>query len=231
MALLTPAPEKTATVFQPVVDLTSEIHLGYEALLRPPGGDPAAYLAEAEAQGCLLEVEAALAWRAALEARRWRGQKLFFNLTPASFVVPERFRDIFAGLAGRLVVELTEQAPLEDLEAFRQAAGAWRELGAEIAVDDIGRGHSRLLAVSELGPRYLKVDRALFRSRQRDVLVRAVLQVAADIGAAVIVEGLESFREVAAARLLGVRFGQGFYWGRPRSLDKMTFMEYANFRI
>jgi len=103
-------------------------------------------------------------------------------------------------LRGRLVVELTEQAPLKDLDAFRSAAGAWRELGAGIAVDDIGRGHSRLLAVSELGPRYLKVDHALFRFRRSNVLARAVLQVAADIGAEVIVEGLESFREAAVAR-------------------------------
>lgn len=218
---------QSETVFQPVRELQTGQLIGYEALLRGPSGkyqDPVRFLKRAFKEEVLLEVERILAERAVAIAKKHFGAKrLFFNVTPRTFLAVDTLAEIFGQLPkGQAVIELTEAAPLQEMERYKEASRRWREeLKAHVAIDDIGVGYSRLLAIAELMPRYLKVDSDLFRSSRRNVVLPVLVEMAERLGAEIIVEGLETAQDTRVALNLGIQLGQGYYLGRPGRLAEL----------
>ncbi|HXF72903.1 MAG TPA: EAL domain-containing protein [Actinomycetota bacterium] len=215
-------------VFQPVVRLATGGVAGYEALARFPGGGrgPDEWFAEAATVGSLVELELATA-RLALEhlERIPGGGLLFLNLSPSSITSPALLRALEGAAAHRVVLEVTERAPVADYPALREALDALRRAGARFAVDDAGAGWASLQHVLELSPDFIKLDRALVRGveddRSRRALVEGLLPVAAGMDAQVIAEGIEGAAQLEALRALGVPLGQGFFLGRPAELPPL----------
>ncbi len=215
-------------VFQPIVRLSTGEAEGYEALARFPGGGrgPDEWFAEAATVGSLVELELATA-RAALAQLELIpvGGLLFLNLSPSTVTSPALRRELEGVAAGRIVLEVTERAPVADYSALREALGALREAGARFAVDDAGAGWASLQHVLELSPDFIKLDRALVRGVEADpsrrALIEGLLPVAAGMDARVIAEGIEEAAELEALRELGVPLGQGFFLGRPAELPEL----------
>lgn len=69
----------------------------------------------------------------------------------------------------------------------------------------------------EIAPDFIKADLTLVRGIDADLprreVVRAINALAPSIGAQVIAEGIETDRELHVLRELGVRYGQGYYFG------------------
>ena len=116
-----------------------------------------------------------------------------------------------------LVLEISERESIENFGAFREIADSCRELGIRIAMDDAGTGYASLEAIMKLEPDFIKTDMLLVRGidadRSRQEIVRALDAVARGIGAQVVAEGIESEPELSALRDIGIRLGQGFYFG------------------
>ena len=97
---------------------------------------------------------------------------------------------------------------------------SFTELGFTFAIDDVGAGYSGLETVATLGASYLKIDMGLVRDvHQKQVsqqVVKAILDMGAGVGATVIAEGIQTQEEADALRDLGVRYGQGYFFGRPQ---------------
>jgi EAL domain-containing protein (putative c-di-GMP-specific phosphodiesterase class I)/ActR/RegA family two-component response regulator len=215
-----------AMVFQPVVDLETGEVRGVEALARFPAEPvrgPAVWFAEAGEAGRLVELELA-AIRKALDSLDELPDEMLmsFNASPATAVSPELADAISPRSGRRLVVEITEHAPVDDYDAVGRALDGLRMKGVRVAIDDAGAGFSSLRHILLLRPDVIKVDMTLTRgiedNRPKRALARALISFAAEIGAAIIAEGIETPSEAAALRALGVRFGQGFHVGRPGPL-------------
>jgi EAL domain-containing protein (putative c-di-GMP-specific phosphodiesterase class I) len=92
-------------------------------------------------------------------------------------------------------------------------------LGARLALDDFGTGYSSLSLLQDLPVQVLKMDRAFVRNLdagpERVAFVRAIVDLAATLGLAVVAEGIEDASQAAALRQLGCRLGQGYYFSRP----------------
>jgi EAL domain-containing protein (putative c-di-GMP-specific phosphodiesterase class I) len=116
-------------------------------------------------------------------------------------------------------VEITEQAQVEDYDELNVALGHLREVGVRIAVDDAGAGYASLRHILRLEPDVIKLDKSLVRNVHRDrprrALATALISFAAEIGATIVAEGIESAEELDALRDLGVTFGQGYHLARP----------------
>jgi EAL domain-containing protein (putative c-di-GMP-specific phosphodiesterase class I)/DNA-binding NarL/FixJ family response regulator len=215
-----------AMAYQPIFDLKGGIVVGMEALARFPA-EPArstdAWLAEAEAVGRLVELELAAIRLALADLDRLPALSyLSLNVSPATLLSMELAAELEDAPLERLVLELTEQARVEDYFAVRDAIADFRADGLRLAVDDAGAGFASLRHIVLLRPDLIKLDRTLTNDVHADdarqALVLALVAFGSRIGAHVVAEGIEREEQLEALRQTGVRFGQGFYLAEPTFL-------------
>lgn len=214
------APGSLTVAYQPIVRLGDGAIVGYEALSRDASGEvaPDEWFEAASTVGRKVEVERACLQAIADAAPPPGDALLFVNVSPA-LLADTSGADIRSTLPPRLVLELTEQEQVTDPDALRALLQPWVRHGARLAVDDAGAGYSSLKQVVDLMPEFLKVDRALVaevhRDRRRQAVLAALVAFAAEIGADVIAEGVETRSELAWLRTAGVTLAQGYLLARP----------------
>jgi EAL domain-containing protein (putative c-di-GMP-specific phosphodiesterase class I) len=210
------------THLQPIVDLRLGEAAGYEALARFwDGTPPDEVFARARTAGVGAELEAA-AVRSALSRRGDlpSGTFLSINLSPDMVETPpvRAALEEFGGLDG-IVLELTEQVPIDALVDLESSLDRLRERGALIAVDDVGAGYAGLQHLVRLRPELIKLDRDLIRGLDVDptrvALVDALGAFARRIGSRLIAEGVETPAQLDVLRTIDVPYAQGYLWGRP----------------
>ena len=120
----------------------------------------------------------------------------------------------------QVVIELTEQAPIEDFGLLDTALHHYRAMGFSIALDDLGAGYSSLRLWSELRPDYVKIDRHFIDGIHQDAVKRefvgSILKMARASRAQVIAEGIELAEELATLIEMGVDLVQGYLLCRPQ---------------
>jgi EAL domain-containing protein (putative c-di-GMP-specific phosphodiesterase class I) len=218
-------------VFQPIMNLGSGEPCGVEALARfetEPRRGPDVWFAEAADVGLAVDLELA-AVRAAIAGLPQLPPSVYLsvNLSPATLVAPE-FRQILRTVPpNRLVVEITEHAPVDEYEALVEPLAELRAHGGRLAVDDVGAGFASLRHILRLAPDVIKLDIGLTRHVDSEpavhALATALIAFASELGISVISEGIETRQELEALRALGVTTGQGYYLGRPLPIDRLTF--------
>ena len=189
---------------------------------------PADFIPIAEATGLIVPLGAWVLQRACAEVAPRGNLKVAVNVSAVQLHKGEVVEQVAAALdaAGlapeRLVVELTESALMDDVEAARAALVALQELGVRIAIDDFGTGFSSLSMLADLPVDVLKLDRsfvvAMSGSRSHTALVAGVVLLADRLGLPVVAEGIETAAELEALRDLGCTYAQGFHLGRPGPL-------------
>ena len=101
------------------------------------------------------------------------------------------------------------------------------EFGARLAIDDFGTGYSSLERLGDLPFNTLKIDIAFTRKIGTDAgyaMIDAIVRMAKSCGMDVIIEGIENAEQHALAMKAGIRYGQGFYFSRPVSVDDIVAM-------
>jgi EAL domain-containing protein (putative c-di-GMP-specific phosphodiesterase class I) len=216
--------------FQPIVDLASGTVVGAEALARFTDVNGNAIPTErcfldAHAVDMGAELELAVI-RMALgcQARLPEGRYLALNVSPAVLEHDDLAFEIARHQTNRpLVVEITEHQPVEDYVGLSASLDRLRALGVRVAVDDVGSGFASFRHVTRVNPDILKLDRTLVCGIDddpvRQSLASAIVAFAADVGAVVVSEGIESESELCCLKGLAVGCGQGFYLARPNLGD------------
>lgn len=216
------------TVHQPVFELARRTPVGVEALTRftaIPTRAPDVWFAEAERVQLRTSLELAAASQALDDlALLPAGMVMSLNVSPTT-VVSGRLAEVLTGAPlERIVIELTEHAPVDDYRALTAALAPWRERGARLAVDDAGGGYASFAHILRLHPEYIKLDISLSHDinldRPRQALARALVGYANEVGVGVIAEGIETEAELDTIIELGTPYGQGFHLGRPRPLHE-----------
>ena len=219
--------ETLSMVFQPIVDLDLDVVVGVEALARFPSLPERpiqTWFAEAAAVGLRRDLElSAVAGALVVLPDIPPDIYLSVNAMPDTLASSGLAQLLAAAPAERLVLEITEHAPVHDYEALNGAIERMRGRGIRLAVDDAGSGFASLRHILQLAPDIIKIDNALTRNVNMDPARRALaaglISFAAELGATVIAEGIENRLELKALRALGVRYGQGFYLGRPGPIE------------
>lgn len=220
-----------STLFQPILSLSERCVHGYEALSRGPSNSPLhapmPLFGAARHAGRLSELEA-LCRKNACQRFRELGLdgRLFLNVSPEVLLEPERRTGHTLELLKELgippqqvVIELTEQTPIEDFGLLDAALCYYRAMGFSIALDDLGAGYASLRLWSELRPDYVKLDRHFVDGIDRDPLKRefvdSILRMARASEARIIAEGIERPEELATLVEMGVDLLQGYLFARP----------------
>lgn len=210
-------------VFQPIVNLVTGATVGHEALARFPDGGPEEWLREAARTGLRDALELAAVQNALEQLSRLPEQTyLSVNLSPET-VTGGGFADtIDPPSFDRVVLEVTEHAPVDDYEAIERALLGFRAGGGRLAIDDAGAGFASLRHILRLAPDIIKIDMSLTRNIHRDgarrALAAALISFASQIKAEIVAEGIETAEELDALTQLGVIYGQGYHLARPAPL-------------
>ncbi len=216
-------PDEPVLFFQPIVDLQRGVIAGYEALARfhsHPAHPPDLVFAEADRLGLAAQLEARVL-AAALEARDRLPDRCFLavNVLPHLLTTPEVTAVWQRADLRRLVLELNEAVDLDATTGLTTTAGALRNLGAFVAMDDVGSGYAGLRQLARIRPDFVKLDRSLVVNVDDDQVKIALTELvgtfASRLNAWVIAEGVERFDELGMLVALGVPLGQGFLLGRP----------------
>jgi EAL domain-containing protein (putative c-di-GMP-specific phosphodiesterase class I) len=123
--------------------------------------------------------------------------------------------------SSRLILEIVDSPPALDPAGVSRHLERLRRHGVRIALDDFGMGHSNFQRLVALRPDLVKLH-AFFVTRceadpQRLSILESISRLAAQLGFAVMVKGVERKDEERAVRSLGIDLAQGFLWSRPAS--------------
>jgi EAL domain-containing protein (putative c-di-GMP-specific phosphodiesterase class I)/GGDEF domain-containing protein len=222
-------------VYQPVVSLESRRLIGVEALLRWDSAElgsvsPAEFIPVAERSGFIADLGTRVVRMATAEYAGWqladaRRPKLMINVSAHQLRSPlllaelQRAVDRTGISMSDIDLELTETAMMEQLGAGVERLNALRDRGVRICLDDFGMGYSSLNYLAELPLDVVKIDRSFVSGMRQDPIKRAVvhsvIELAHEIGASVIGEGVEQRSEAERLRRLHCDAIQGYWVARP----------------
>jgi len=166
-------------------------------------------------------------------AVRWPAPlRLSLNVTAADLAAPEFVAQIEAALArtgldaGRLTLEITEQALVSDLDRIAAKLAALVAQGVQVALDDFGAGFGNFRYLKMLPLHYLKLDRSMVQDiadDRRDLeVLRGIVAMANALDLAVIAEGIETEGQRLAVEREGCAAWQGFLGARPMSAEALN---------
>ncbi|HET7325885.1 MAG TPA: EAL domain-containing protein [Nocardioidaceae bacterium] len=216
-------PDHLSLAVQPIIDAAHLSVAGYEVLTRlPPAWEvgPDDFFAVAESLGCSVELSVLLLSK--LETLRTRCPPNCFltvNLSPSD-LADARVQAQFTRSWSGLILELTEAAWPKDEDAVLAGVEAARHAGAMIASDDAGAGYAGLLQLVRVRPDLIKVDRGLVRRLGSDPAAETVLrllgELASELDAWLLAEGIETETELGVVMRLGVPLLQGWIFGKAQ---------------
>ena len=210
--------------YQPIVSAVDSSLFAYEVLMRSDEPDlphPGAVLKAAERLDRVNSVGEVVRLLAVEGLAQTPETVLFVNLHPQD-LNDESLYDEHAPLtpfAHRIVLEVTERAPLEHVRDLRERVARLRALGFRIALDDLGAGYAGLTSFAQLEPEFVKLDMELIRDihvhDMKRKIVRSMVQLCHDMGKSIIGEGVERFEEADVLVELGCDYLQGFLFAKP----------------
>lgn len=118
-----------------------------------------------------------------------------------------------------LTLEITEDLVIEDLQRARDVLERLRESGIRVSIDDFGSGFSGLYYLRELPVDEVKLDQRFVMPIADDdraaSIVRAVIDLAHDLGVTCVAEGVETVEIADQLRAYGCDLAQGYLFSRP----------------
>lgn len=221
--------------FQPQVALDGRC-LGCEALLRARDADgrlqqPGSFLRWLGEAGLMREVDLWVAGAAVRQCRLWKEEgfalPISINVSGATLSSPdhcERLLQVLASARGKVGVEITEEALVDDVAGIRAVIERLHAIGAKVAIDDFGTGFSSMSYLHQFDVDVIKIDRsfvvALAHARGESVM-DGLLHFCEALKLGVVVEGVETETQYQALRYEGELLVQGWYFSRALPGEKL----------
>jgi diguanylate cyclase (GGDEF)-like protein/PAS domain S-box-containing protein len=233
--------------YQPIVDIATERIVSVEALVRwkhPQRGlvSPDAFIPTAEASGLIVQLGEWVIAAGARQIRDWKSAigplSLAINISARQFHQPDlcdRLYDLLreCDLDPRAIeLEITETMAFSDVEQSIETVRRLKQLGAQIAVDDFGTGHSSLNYLRRFAVDHIKIDRSFVAGigseMSDETIIKAIIAMGHSLGLTVVAEGVETREQYAFLRAHGCDRVQGYYFARP--LEAAAFAEFFRSR-
>ncbi len=226
--------------YQPKFDLYDGSIVGVEALVRWPHPDrgllgPDQFLQLVRDHGLMRPINDLVLTEALDQIARWRDAGVLVPVAVNVFAPSLSDQALPEGVVRELdkrglpceilTVEITEDLLLGNHERTRAVIERLREHGVRVAIDDFGSGYSALSYLRELHVDELKLDRgfvtAVLDDRRAAAIVRAVVDLARELGLTTVAEGVENSETGTLLRDYGCQVAQGYLYSPPLSPPDM----------
>lgn len=215
-------------VYQPIYDLQQNRIIGFESLSRFPGQPlrtPDIWFNEAAETGLSEQLEM-ITIKQAVKGIEHLPDDIYItlNVSPAHVISGAVIKLLDKLPLQRIVLEVTEHAPVSNYQHFETSLQSLREKGLRLAIDDVGAGYASFRHILKLKPDIIKLDMSITRDIHIDparrALATALIAFAGETGCSIVAEGVENNEELVQLRNLQIRNAQGFYVGRPMPLNE-----------
>lgn len=215
--------------FQPIVDMETGELSHYETLTRFSYGNTQEWVVFSESVNMAAELDLAICDKLISYIRYKAGNtrtKFAVNISGQSITNDAFFKALknliakLDQLHERLSFEITESYEIDNLQKVASFVDELKAMGFQVALDDFGAGSASLQYLQELNVDTVKIDGKYIRNireSQRDVaIVKNITNMCKDMGVKVIAEYVENQEIVQALRKLGIVYGQGYHYSKPR---------------
>jgi diguanylate cyclase (GGDEF)-like protein len=228
--------------YQPKIKTATGEIVGAEALIRwdNPGSGlvaPYEFIPIAEYSGLITQIGDWVLSTACRQVRAWLDMGITHCTVAVNFS-NKQFRQ--ANLSSRisnllkenrlnpehLVVEVTENSMMENIDSSLKILHEIREMGINIALDDFGTGYSSLGYLKNFPVSHVKIDRSFIadiETNNRDAtLVKSIINMAHGMDLKVTAEGVENETQVSMLYDFGCDEMQGFLFSKPVPQQEAT---------
>ena len=223
---------KFKLAYQPIVQLSDrEIH-HYEVLSRFKDGEsPYETVTFAEETGIVQDLDLGVAHKVKeklLEFQK-RGDtlpRLAINLSGYSLESDSFVDNLLALYADNdeirehVSLEVTETSRIKDLQRAENVIQSIRRNGIEVALDDMGSGSASFQYIRAMTVDYIKIDGTYIKevlTNKRDAaILKALSRLCQELDIGTIAEMVETKEQLHVLNVLGVNYGQGWYFGKPQ---------------
>jgi diguanylate cyclase (GGDEF)-like protein len=223
---------RIALAYEPVVDAHNRSIAFYECLMRIHRSDGGlAHASEiipvAERIGLVRMLDFRALELVVAELTQTPTLQASVNVSPNSAVDPHWWQGLGALLransdaAGRLIIEITETAAIQDLDDARGFVARVKDLGCRIAIDDFGSGHTSFRNLRKLGVDIVKIDGAfvpnIAKSNDDRAFVRTLVDLSRRLGLKAVAEWVQNEETAALLAEWGCDYLQGALIGLATS--------------
>lgn len=231
-----------SVVYQPIVTISTGIIHAVEVLSRWEGASLGVIPTEefirlAEQAGLIMAVDEQAITRAARQLRLWDELgydrlSMAVNISGKTLLqenFPVWLQAVLepSGLPpSRVILEITENHLLNDIDLARRNIASGRKSGFRFAIDDFGAGFSSFDYLTKLSVDEIKIDRTFTKEMtERTVdasIAHALINMARDLGIPPVAEGVETYEQVLYLKAYQCKDAQGYYFGRPVSPENLN---------
>jgi len=225
--------------FQTIIDLSNYEVFGYEGLLRTFSYlNPQILFEEANKNGKLFSLDtisiqkAVTTYSKEFKKTVKEDECLFLNIYPTTIMTPlfltfiEKLQAFSQISSNRIVFEINELENVDNVQNLREIVLHLKKIGFQIALDDIGKSVMTFERLFELEPDYIKLDQYfsynLLNSPKKQRMIKLLLDYCSGENINIILEGVEKEENFKVAKSLGIPFAQGYFFGKPDSLFKIS---------
>jgi diguanylate cyclase (GGDEF)-like protein len=229
-------------VYQPQVEIHTGRITGVEALVRwrhPMRGIvlPGQFIPIAEKSGLIVALGRWVMHESCRQMREWLDAgvapaRIGVNLSARQFKAPHQLENDIAAILQetgvppqRVELELTESVLMDASREHSDVLLALRRAGFRIAIDDFGTGYSSLDYLRRYPVDRIKIAQQFMIDPAEgcgDAILRAAIALARELKLEVIVEGVETAKQLQRVKSCGGHDVQGYYFSKPVGADAMT---------
>ena len=214
--------------YQPKVDVVTK-NIEFEALMRWNHKEkglisPSQFIHIAENSSLIISLTEFLITQVQKDIKLLK-TKISLNISPNHFnkeFFLEEMLEKYKNLKN-IEFELTEDNFIEDVENSIKKIKTLKNSGVNFLIDDFGTGYSSLSSLAKLPITTLKVDRSfvvnMFKTNRDMNIIKTIIRLAINLNLKIVVEGVETKKEVDFLRGIGVTIFQGYYFGKPEQLE------------
>ena len=118
-----------------------------------------------------------------------------------------------------ITLEITESTEIQATDLMLRQMEELNELGIQFAADDYGTGNSNFSYLVKFPFREIKIDKtmtwAYFENETARIILENEIRTMEKLGISVVVEGIETKEQSDAMEAIGIKYIQGYYYGKP----------------
>jgi diguanylate cyclase (GGDEF)-like protein len=228
-------------VYQPIIQLSSNAIVGFEALARwrnPLLGEvlPNEFIPTAEDMGVIFDLSKWVITQACFQNKRLQEEGIFVRMAVNVSSVQLKRGNLVAEIHRildeaqldpiYLEIELTETTLMDSSKSIVHLLEELRSKNIGVSIDDFGTGYSSFRYLTEFPASSLKIDKSLVQHCEHNEksisVIKAIVNMSHQLGLRVVAEGVETKNQLALIQEAGCDELQGYLFSPPVPPEEMV---------